>query len=352
MAREQALLFDDPGQTSIEQQAPLDSMGPALHVFVERLRDLQRIGQRLTSLSDREQLLQQGLSYLKHGLSYEGAHIDLKGSAESKPSRDITVPIRFEQKLIGNIKVPIKQGQSFTRADLEILNCLSGFLAVGLGNIQRLEELRRLASTDPLTGAMNRRQLFKLGTGWTSRTRSTAVIVFDIDHFKRINDLYGHTAGDAVLRFVAARAKENIRETDLLARFGGDEFVILLPDTRLECALMIAERIRTNIHESGVRLKGRFIGSTISAGLACVKGALDLTELIGFADQALYAAKQAGRNSVYFHRVRQGSTVLARYPRASIPVILLNFVGWRATSNGTSFGSSSEGSSSWSRSVS
>ena len=126
-------------------------------------------------------------------------------------------------------------------------------------------------------------------------------IVFDIDRFKTINDQCGHDAGDIILQFVAAKAKECIRNTDFLARYGGDEFVILLPNARLSIVKKLAERVRTHVHHSGINVKGRLLRPTISLGVAFSTDVEDLPSLIREADQALYEAKYAGRNLVCSH---------------------------------------------------
>jgi len=171
-------------------------------------------------------------------------------------------------------------------------------VGVAINNIMRFEEIRALASTDPLTGMMNRRRLFEVGLQELSRRRSTGLIVFDVDGLKSINDTLGHPAGDALIKSIAARAKACIRRTDFLARYGGDEFVVLLPNADLNAVRKIAERVRAYIESTGVEWKGQFLRCTVSLGFACVDGDANLPSLLHRADEALYAAKQAGRNIV------------------------------------------------------
>jgi diguanylate cyclase (GGDEF)-like protein len=151
---------------------------------------------------------------------------------------------------------------------------------------------------DPLTGIPNRRKLLDVNGQTLGRNKFTGVIVFDVDHLKAINDVFGHLAGDAVLKVVADRAKECVRKTDVLIRYGGDEFLILLPETRRHAVLEIAERLRKGVQSSQLEIQGRLVSATISVGFACLRGELDFSRLIRCADQALFAAKQRGRNRV------------------------------------------------------
>ncbi|HQR04030.1 MAG: GGDEF domain-containing protein [Proteobacteria bacterium] len=189
-----------------------------------------------------------------------------------------------------------------------------GALALAIGFILLTgeglrQQLEFLAAHDPMTGAFNRRAFFaRASVEWARAARSgrpLAVLVADIDFFKKINDAHGHHVGDEVIKDFARRVGELLRIPDLLARFGGEEFVILLPDTGAEDARLVAERIRREIAESSARTTAgtaRQPGYTVSIGLAtaCAKGtALPAPEaLIATADAALYRAKQGGRNRV------------------------------------------------------
>lgn len=167
------------------------------------------------------------------------------------------------------------------------------------------EELRRLAMRDPMTGCFNRRAFFdaagSLVAAATKGDSNLCCIMSDIDHFKGFNDLYGHSVGDQVIQVVARALAGSIRTTDLLCRYGGEEFCILLPNTGFADACAIAERARATI-ESGASTAIRDVQVkkiTSSFGVASLTdGALGIQELIDQADQALYASKEAGRNRV------------------------------------------------------
>ncbi len=164
------------------------------------------------------------------------------------------------------------------------------------------DALSRAARSDPLTGLMNRRAMmerFEYQLSHYQRNRIPfAVLMGDIDHFKHINDTYGHAEGDRVLVSIAKSIKENLRSQDLLARWGGEEFLILLPDTDLEGGITVAEKIRLQIAQSGFRREKKGLALTISFGVACYKTDQSIDDCVKAADAALYRAKQAGRNRV------------------------------------------------------
>lgn len=166
----------------------------------------------------------------------------------------------------------------------------------------------RLAMTDALTGLHNRRyalpHLARIADRATTTGRQFAVMVLDLDHFKAINDTLGHPAGDAVLVEVAERLRSNLRAVDLIARIGGEEFLVALPDTTLEAARATAERLRRVVGNRPVRLKdGTSVTVTLSIGLALGgQGTYGVEELIGLADTALLDSKAEGRNQVTIGR--------------------------------------------------
>ncbi|MCG2581035.1 MAG: sensor domain-containing diguanylate cyclase [Marinobacter sp.] len=163
--------------------------------------------------------------------------------------------------------------------------------------------LKELASTDHLTGIANRRQFYEAGERELHRlkhSQGTAVLIaLDLDHFKTINDQYGHEAGDNVLRQTLPPVKNNIRPSDLFARVGGEEFLILLPNVEEATAVRIAERIREQIATAKFEVPSGTTRITVSLGVAEWDQACDLSTLINRADIALYQAKRGGRNCTY-----------------------------------------------------
>ena len=164
-----------------------------------------------------------------------------------------------------------------------------------------LEREQRLSRTDGLTQIGNRRYFFDLATHEFAEAkrygRGLAIVLFDIDNFKRINDTAGHQSGDEVLRCLARIAEKHLREVDILARYGGEEFIVLLPDSDATGALNVAERIRTSIADTCQAAGPTPLTVTISVGIAQFPGhATTLDPLIRCADRALYEAKRGGRN--------------------------------------------------------
>jgi diguanylate cyclase (GGDEF)-like protein len=175
-----------------------------------------------------------------------------------------------------------------------------GFLASVL--IEYQQHLSHLATEDPLTRLLNRRGLadaLQISMAHASRHRlPTSAILVDIDHFKQVNDSFGHDVGDHVIRQVAEMISHMCRASDVVARTGGEEFLLVLPDTTLDSARILAERIRENVAESPLSVDSQQINVTISLGVSCISGEIDLDELSREADQALYLAKHGGRNRV------------------------------------------------------
>lgn len=165
------------------------------------------------------------------------------------------------------------------------------------------EELTCCATTDALTGLANYRRLFEYLEKEHSRTQryggSLSLLLFDIDNFKQINDTWGHTAGDAVLRQIARKTSVILRKNDISARYGGDEFVMLLPETKLAEAGLIANRLLKIVSDMVVtQVDGPPISVTISVGAAMIGPDESVNDLIIRADQAMYRAKKSGRNRV------------------------------------------------------
>lgn len=175
-----------------------------------------------------------------------------------------------------------------------------GFLASILGEYQR--HLIQLATEDPMTRLLNRRGLADaLAVSLASATRdglATSAIMVDIDHFKKVNDNFGHETGDHVIRQTADTITRMARGSDVIARIGGEEFLVVLPNTPLNSARVLAERIRATIDEHPMQVHRQNIHITVSLGVACAEGAVNLDELSEAADRAIYLAKRGGRNRV------------------------------------------------------
>ncbi|MCI4625884.1 MAG: GGDEF domain-containing protein [Candidatus Magnetoovum sp. WYHC-5] len=166
------------------------------------------------------------------------------------------------------------------------------------------KELRELSLKDTLTRLYNRRYLEEytesIVSGVMRRETSLAVLICDLDLFKQVNDVYGHDCGDIVLREISNVLRNNIRKSDILIRYGGEEFLIILMDIEGNSqSLVIAEKIRASVEGTKINIGGSYIKKTLSIGVSELPGdSADFNEVIKFADIALYDAKKTGRNKV------------------------------------------------------
>jgi len=193
--------------------------------------------------------------------------------------------------------VPLSDGRR------RMLAAVAAMLAVSLKNAQLFREVRDTSQHDGLTGLVNRKHGIEILDTELRRARRSqtplSIIMFDIDHFKDINDRYGHLCGDAVLATVARRARQVLRGTDLKCRYGGEEFLVLLPDTRPDGAMRVAETLRRDIAETPIPWSLDTVTVTASFGVACARpDEVDADALVGRADAAMYGAKEDGRNRV------------------------------------------------------
>lgn len=181
------------------------------------------------------------------------------------------------------------------------------FLVIITGMYSRLvnhseEELRNQAATDPLTGLRNRRKMMEISASETSRhrrySRPLSFIMCDIDHFKNINDTFGHDCGDEVIRTAAQVLMKGVRDLDHAFRWGGEEFLLLLPETPAESAMIAAERLREKISSLEIRIRNISISLTMTFGISMMRNGEPMSEAIDRADAALLAGKRAGRNCV------------------------------------------------------
>ena len=225
----------------------------------------------------------------------------LEGDATSAP---LVVPVKFGGEVMAKIAMgPGKRGASSD--DRKLMTLLANEVAGPLRIVTLISLTKRAAATDTLTGLMNRRAFLEAMDRESSRASRhmfpMSVLLLDVDHFKKVNDTRGHDAGDAVLQGVARVLHRIARKSDLVARWGGEEFVVALPQTAETGARIAAERIRRALAEASYKLPGGdSIPVTASVGLASVGAAdkFDFEELLARADKAMYAAKARGRNRV------------------------------------------------------
>jgi two-component system cell cycle response regulator len=221
------------------------------------------------------------------------------------------VPLLRNKRLIGSLNLGSADPTRFTPAlGTDFIEHMASIIAICLENVISNEMLKYIGLTDSLTGVYNRRYIDRRLLEEIARARRQAYRIscmyIDIDHFKQVNDSVGHQGGDEVLREVAARIKDELRLSDALGRFGGEEFVVLLIDADLESATSVAQRIRTSIAHVPFELSGgERIPVSVSIGVAtlddferdhAIEGVAQ--QLVAQADTALYQAKESGRNRV------------------------------------------------------
>ncbi len=213
----------------------------------------------------------------------------------------LLLPLTYERELLGMLVLYSGKKESLSSHQIELLELLGNQASSSLANAKLHEEIERMASTDGLTGLFNHRTFQeRLSAEFKRRERISvplSLLLIDIDFFKKINDTYGHPAGDEVLRGVAGVVRETIRNIDIPARYGGEEFAAILPGTDGEGAQSMAERLRTAIAGKTFSIDGKSLEVTVSIGVATSPHDTDNKEgLIEKADQALYHAKRDGRN--------------------------------------------------------
>lgn len=211
----------------------------------------------------------------------------------------------FEKGAVDYVTKPFYAGELLARVrmHLELKYSRQKLQKLLQEQVKLVEELERLANTDSLTGICNRRYLLMIAEQEIKRSQrynfSFTVLLLDIDHFKKINDTYGHNIGDKVIIFMTQTVINNLRQPDCFGRFGGEEFVILLPDTDIDEGVIVAERIRHNIHHQSISVENQQVSITVSIGVASYNlGDQTIDAIIHRADQALYQAKNQGRNRV------------------------------------------------------
>jgi len=208
--------------------------------------------------------------------------------------------IRIARRTAGVVML-FRGGDAFELAERQIVQIFAVQVAMLLGQLSAREEIRGLADTDELTGIGNKRSLRRHLSQEVERARvyslPLSVLMFDVDDFKDINDRHGHTVGDVVLSELCGAVRETLRPPDTFARFGGDEFAVILPHTDLEGARAVAERILERVRTLTIPSDDEeTIGCAVSIGLAGLESGDTATELLRRADERLYESKRAGKN--------------------------------------------------------
>jgi diguanylate cyclase (GGDEF)-like protein len=190
----------------------------------------------------------------------------------------------------------------FNSGDVALIELFSQLVGASIGNIKLFEKIQRQATTDGLTGLVNHKTFYEILEKelWRSRRYGgqISLIMVDIDNLKNINDAYGHRAGDKAIWEISRRIKECIRQIDTAARYGGDEFAVILLNTSLEDAIIVAQRMVDAVSNSQTTWQKEQIPLSISVGLGQYDAETTPEDITNRSDQALYMAKQAGKNTV------------------------------------------------------
>lgn len=213
----------------------------------------------------------------------------------------LCIPLTVRGSVVAVLVLTRKEASAFSQDDVRLLLIISNQAAFAIQNAQLFAETRQMAITDDLTGLYNyryfRNRLDEEVQAAASSQKSVAMIMIDLDHFKAVNDRYGHQKGDEVLHTVGRIIKENVRASDFVARYGGEEFAVILPDADAQEATRVSQRIREAIssHDFGT------LRLTASMGIAVFPSQQVRTrdELLSIADKMAYAAKASGRNSIF-----------------------------------------------------
>ncbi len=215
----------------------------------------------------------------------------------------IGVPVFSSGEFIGILTIDSRKVGAYTASDGQLTQAFANDAAIAIQNARLYQRVQEMAILDPLTGLYNRRHFFAMGEVEMERgdryRHPLALVMIDLDHFKDVNDTYGHLAGDQALIHVAQVCRRTLRGVDMVARYGGEEFVVLMPETGQAGAELAANRLLRNIQTTPLQVGDHTISISASMGLSLSEpGFNQLEELIGRADQALYVAKRMGRGRV------------------------------------------------------
>lgn len=239
-------------------------------------------------------------SILLDGLGYVNENAELNTLVGDKSRHSVRYHLQTQNDSMGELI--LYRATRFREYELANLEGMLTTLVFPMRNALQYHLALAAAYKDPLTGAGNRAAMERTLSREIELSKRTtsplAILMLDLDHFKNINDQYGHTVGDKVLKEVVGQIREATRQTDLCFRYGGEEFLILLSNTHLDSALIIAERIRKKIESFKLITDAGTIQTTASVGCTVLKPNDGLEQLVSRADQLLYSAKHAGRNQV------------------------------------------------------
>jgi diguanylate cyclase (GGDEF)-like protein len=219
-----------------------------------------------------------------------------------KTNSCVIAPLLCQERVVGvlNLADKIEQEQ-FSDEDVALIELFSQFVGASIGNIKLFEKIQKQATTDGLTGLVNHRTFYEVLEKelWRSRRYGghISLIMIDVDNLKSMNDTFGHRAGDKVIKTISRKIRECIRSIDTAARYGGDEFAVILPNTSLTDATVVAKRMVDLVSKTKVLWKRENIDLSISVGLGQYDADATPEDITSYSDKALYQAKKAGKNT-------------------------------------------------------
>lgn len=288
-----------PGSDEIEAPSYAD-LAKGLTGWVVRQQKLCRISKYVPSGAEVLPLPARQESDIEK----EGQNNQQGRHGETHNGAMMVAPLTYRGMILGALSATNRPDErNFEQRDEQLLMAMANQAAVAIANARLFHEVQRRAITDGLTGLHNRRHFLTLAEQEYNHAIRTmqplSVIMFDFDHFKSFNDNYGHAIGDEVLRSIAKLTRQNVRASDIVGRYGGEEFAIILPNTKQTTAYDVAERLRQQIESTPVESTSGALAVTVSLGVAQMRAASkNVEQLLDEADMAMYRAKESGRNRV------------------------------------------------------
>lgn len=215
----------------------------------------------------------------------------------------VIAPLICQGRVVGVLNLADKIGSDhFNTEDIAVLELFRQLIGASIGNIKLFEKTQYQAKTDGLTGLANHKTFYDLLEKEQRRAQryggKISIIMADIDNLKPINDIHGHRAGDIAIKHVSRKITDCIREIDVAARYGGDEFAVILPNTSLADSIVVANRMLKEIADSVIKWNGEILKTSVSIGVGQYDSSFCAEDITKSVDSALYCAKQAGKNTV------------------------------------------------------
>jgi diguanylate cyclase (GGDEF)-like protein len=284
------ILLGDHGRINCTGRSSLDNG----QKYIDRLNEMS-----INDIQTLRTMKRSGRPLLIPDVTTYPAWLDILGDQQVRSY--LGTPILVRGKVVGFLNLQSIQPDFYTQDQVDRLQSFINLAGIAIENANLYRETQKLAISDELTGLFNRRGLMDIGRREVDRAKrfhhSLSVAILDLDNFKQTNDTYGHKAGDQLLNQVADCCRANFRDIDVIARYGGDEIVVLLIENDIDQAFLIADRFRETIEKRAFKTDSGSLNSTISIGLAALDAKTEtIGQIIEKADRGLYLAKEAGRN--------------------------------------------------------